>query len=77
MAASLTLVPAIAALYPKLCRCKAGLSFGCFTFSLALLLLICCIYSKGDWFAVAAFGVLFGLGFVIVPVLLHQLPLPD
>ncbi len=76
MAASLTLVPAIAALYPKLCRCKAGLSFGCFTFSLELLLLVCCIYSKGDWFAVAGISVLFGMMLVFLPFLLPKLALP-
>lgn len=76
MAASLTLVPAIAALYPKLCRCKAGLSFGCFTFSLELLLLVCCIYSKGDWFAVAGISVLFGMTLVFLPFLLPKLALP-
>ncbi len=76
MAASLTLLPAIAALYPKLCRYKAGLSMGCFTVSLELLLLICCIYSGGDWFAVAGISVLFGLTLVGLPFLLPGLLLP-
>ena len=44
---------------------------------LLILLLICCVQSGGDWFPVAAAGVIFGLGFVILPVLLRQLPLPE
>lgn len=76
MASALTLVPALAALHPRLCRCKAGLSFGCFTISLELLLLFCCIYSKGDWFAVAGISVLFGMTLVFLPFLLPKLPLP-
>ncbi len=76
MAASLTLVPALAALHPKLCRCKAGLSFGGFTVSLEILLLVCCIYSRGDWFAVAGISVLFGLTLVFLPFLLPNLPFP-
>lgn len=76
MAASVTLVPALAALHPKLCRCKAGISFGCFTFSLELLLLICCIYTEGDWFAVAGISVLFGMTLVFLPFLLPKLPIP-
>ena len=43
---------------------------------LLLLLLITCIQTGGAWFPVAAMGVVFGLGFPIVPVLLRQLPLP-
>ena len=42
---------------------------------LELLLLTGCLYSGGDWFAMAAVGVLFGLSLFIVPVLLWQLPL--
>ena len=42
---------------------------------LELLLLTGCLYSGGDWFPMAAVGVLFGLSMFIVPVLLWQLPL--
>lgn len=76
MAASLTLVPALAALYPKLSRCKAALSLGSFTVFLELLLLACCIYSGGDWFAVAGISVAFGMTLVLLPFLLPTLPLP-
>ena len=44
---------------------------------LELLLLTGCLYSGGDWFPMAAVGVLFGLSLFILPVLLRQLPLPE
>lgn len=44
---------------------------------LLLLLLASCVWSGGNWFAVAAVGTLFGLGFVVLPVLLAQMPLPE
>lgn len=47
------------------------------TVLLELLLLTGCLYSGGDWFPMAAVGVLFGLSMFIVPVLLWQLPLGD
>lgn len=50
MAASLTLVPALAALDPRFDNYKLPLAFGSFTFFLEILLLICCIYSGGTWF---------------------------
>lgn len=74
-ASSLTLAPALADMHPKLERCKAAVSLGCFTFSLELLLLVCCLYTGGKWFAAAAAGVVFGLSFFILPVLLYQFPL--
>ena len=42
---------------------------------LELLLLTGCLYSGGDWFPMAAVGVLFGLSLFILPVLLWQMPL--
>ena len=44
---------------------------------LLLLLFVCWLQSGGDWFLVAAVSVVFGLGFLILPVLLRQLPLPE
>ena len=44
---------------------------------LLALLLTCCVQTGGDWFPVAAVSVIFGLGFLILPVLLRQLPLPE
>ena len=45
------------------------------TVLLELLLLTGCLYSGGDWFPMAAVGVLFGLSLFVVPVLLWQMPL--
>ena len=44
---------------------------------LMLLLFSSCRYSGGDWFALAAVSTLLGLGFVILPVLLRQMPVPE
>lgn len=45
--------------------------------SLLVLLAICCLSTGGRWFFVAAVSVVFGLGFFLLPVFLHQLPLPQ
>lgn len=76
MAASLTLVPALAALDPRFDNYKLPLAFGSFTFFLEILLLICCIYSGGTWFWIAGTSVLFGFDLVFLPFLLPFLPLP-
>lgn len=76
MVASLTLAPALAALRPSLCRYKAAICAGCFTLSLELLLLICCIYGGGTWFPIAGISVLFGMTLVFLPFLLPVMPLP-
>lgn len=76
MGASLTLAPALAALHPNLSKCKMAVSIGSFLGSLELLLLVCCLYSGGDWFPVAGMGVLFGVTLVFLPLLLPLLPLP-
>lgn len=76
MAASLTLVPSLAAMHVKLENYKAPLAFLGFTVSLELLLLVCCLYSGGDWFPVAAVSVLFGLSLTVLPFLLPLMPLP-
>ena len=47
-----------------------------FTGSLLLLLAICCLYTQGDWFFIAAASVLFGLGCLVLPAHLHHLPAP-
>lgn len=71
MAASLTLLPSFP---PPRWRGLAAL--GGFTGSLLLLLLVCCLYTGGDWFLVAAAWVLFGMGLVFGPYALRRLPLP-
>ena len=76
LAASLTLVPALVGLRQELTPYRASISLGSALVSLELLLLAGCLYSGGDWFPMAAVGVLFGASLLIVPVVLWQLPLP-
>lgn len=60
-AASLTVVPLTV---PE----NRGLwTIGCFTVSLLLLLAVCCLYTGGRWFFVAASAVLFGLAVILLP----------
>ena len=44
---------------------------------LLALLSVCAIYTGGGWLPVTVISVVFGLGFFIMPVLLHQLELPE
>ena len=73
-AASLTLVPALAGLWPKLERHRGTVVIGCFTVSLELLLLACSLYTGGDWFPVAGLGTFFGLALAFLPGLSGKLP---
>jgi len=66
--ASLTVVPLIAE------RKKGLRTIIAFTISLILLLLTCCLYSRGDWFFVAAISVLFGLSVIFSPYVISRLP---
>ena len=50
---------------------------GSFTSSLLLLLLVTCIYVRGDWFFLAAVPVCFGLSVLFMPYVVFQLPLPE
>ncbi len=60
-AASLSIVPLMA---PD----NKGLwTLGCFTVSLLLLFAVCCLYTGGRWFFVAAAAVLFGLSVIFLP----------
>lgn len=77
LCASLTLTPAVTVLFPRLERYSGAITFGCFTVSLELLLLVCCLYTHGDWFAVAGVSVLFGLTLVFGPFVLHAMPAPE
>ena len=76
LAASLTLVPALAGLRQELAPCRASIALGCALASLELLLGACCLYTGGDWFPMVGMIVLFGLSLFILPVVLRQLPLP-
>lgn len=68
--ASVTVVPMLANEY------KFSKAVGCFAGSVVLLLLACCLYTGGDWFAVAAVPVVFGMSVVFGPVVINQIPLP-
>ncbi len=70
-AISLTLVPV---LVPTK---KALLTLGSFTLSLSLLLLICNIYTGGDWFIISFVSVIFGLSLVFLPFILYNVYLPS
>lgn len=48
-----------------------------FVGALLLLLLVCCIYTKGDWFAVAAIPVVFGLSVPFAPYVVSHMKLPE
>lgn len=77
LAASPTLVPALAIMNPKTEGVKWHLAAASFLVWLELLLLICCLYTGGTWFPGAAMGCVFGLSLIFVPVFLRQFPLPS
>lgn len=77
LAASPTLVPALAIMNPKTEGIKWHLAAASFLVWLELLLLICCLYTGGTWFPVAGMAVLFGAGLVLLPPLLPSLPGPE
>lgn len=49
---------------------------GSFTLSLIILLMTCCIYTKGNWFFVATVPLLFSISLFFTPVLLYQCKVP-
>ena len=51
-------------------------TLGAFFASLLLLLMTCSLYTGGNWFFVAAMGVLFGFSIVFLPLVVRALPLP-
>ena len=70
MTASVTVVPLVV---PK----HTGLwTLGSFVISLLLLLLTICIYTRGNWFFIAAVPALFGLSVVFMPYVVYSLRLP-
>ena len=54
---------------------KAFWTFCAFCASLILLLAVTCLYSRGDWFWIAASAVLFGLSVIFLPFLIRARPL--
>ncbi len=68
-------VPASLILVPMLVQeDKAFWTFCAFAASLMLLLGVACLYSRGDWFGVAASGVLFGLSVIFLPFVIRARP---
>lgn len=72
MVASLTLLPVFVPEGRRGAACFGGFA-GC----LVVLLGVCCLYTGGDWFPLAALGSLFGLGLAFLPLVLRSLPLPE
>lgn len=71
MVASITVLPLL--VYEKrLLWTLAG-----FLGSLILLLLVTCIYSKGNWFFLATVPVIFGFSIVFMPYVVCQITLPE
>lgn len=70
-AASLTLLPVFLTKY------RGAVSLAAFTGSLLLLLLVCCIYTGGDWFILTAVSVLFGLCLLFLPFVIRSAVLPQ
>lgn len=70
LVASLTVVPMLA-------QEKRGVwTILGFTGSLLLLLLVCCIYTHGNWFLVAAAACVFGLSVFLAPYIICRISLP-
>lgn len=55
---------------------KTLLVFSWDTLWLLLTLGVCCAYTGGDWFMIAAVSCVFGLSLVMLPFLIRQFPLP-
>lgn len=66
VAFSLTLLPVLATKHEGL------ITLGGFTLSLLLLLLVCALYTGGNWFILTAVCVLFGLSIIFLPYVLQQ-----
>ncbi|MBQ3268609.1 MAG: zf-HC2 domain-containing protein [Clostridia bacterium] len=69
VAASLTVVPIM------MPESKLFWTFCAFCISLVILLAVCCLYSHGNWFFVAASASLFGLSVVFLPFAIKARPL--
>lgn len=66
--AAALLIPVSLTVVPLMAPDNKGLwTLGAFTGSLITLLAVCCVYSGGNWFFVAASAVLFGLAVVFLP----------
>ena len=74
--ASLLLVASITVLPLLVYEKRALWTILSFTGTLILLLLVCCIYSKGNWFLLAAVPTILGLSIVFMPYIIYQVYLP-
>lgn len=52
-------------------------TLGSFVFTLVLLFLVLCIYTKGNWFLLATVPTIFGLSVIFMPYVVSRIPLPD
>jgi transcriptional regulator with XRE-family HTH domain len=71
VAASLTLLPVFVE------KRRGLITLGGFLTSLLILLMVCCIYTGGNWFFIAAVPVLFGMFVVFLPFVLKGIWLPE
>lgn len=76
LCASLTLLPSLLFLWGAPEKRIGAVCVLAALGALLLLLGVCCLYTAGDWFFVAASAVLLGFCIVLVPFLLPKLPLP-
>ncbi len=51
-------------------------TFGSFVLSLTILLGVICIYTHGNWFALAVVPIITGLSFLFMPYIIKKVPLP-
>lgn len=69
VAASLTVVPL------TMPESKLFWTFCAFCVSLVILLAVCCLYTRGNWFFIAASASLFGLSVVFLPFVIKAKPI--
>jgi transcriptional regulator with XRE-family HTH domain len=65
-------------LLPVLIKRRKGLyTLGTFTVSFSLLLMVCCIYTGGNWFVISFACVIFGITLIFLPFILNRIYLPE
>lgn len=70
MVASVSVVPLVVS------ENRLNWSLGCFTVSLLLLFMVCCIYMKCNWFFIASSGSILGISLIFGPYILSHTNLP-
>ena len=72
------LVAASLTVLPLLVQNKRGLwTIGGFTCTLLLLLMVCAIYARGNWFWIAAVSCILGISVFLAPYVVCNIPLPQ